>query len=316
MSTFGTNTRGTDAQNTRTLQFNQTTVDRSLANASNPFGNTIRIQFPYPQSFSASEVSLANLFLYFSWYNISARFGNNSFSYTFPTATGTLTFNVVIPDGFYSIDELSQFLQIIMVNNGTYLLNGSNPVFYIRFTANAAYYRTTIFLDLVPTAAQAATAGLTVPANYPGGGLPAAAATPQLVILPTPSPAGAPLVGLYSFSSFLGFTPASYPATPSSVGQSFNGQFAPVVESTNSVNVAVSLANNGTLNKNTRVIYSFSAGNTEFGSQVIVQPHFPIWVPVSDAFYSFIDIQLLDDNESPLNLEDPHITGTLIIRGR
>jgi hypothetical protein len=317
MSTFGTNTRGSDKENSRSLNFNQTSVNPATSNPGNPFGNTVRVQFPYPQSFSASEVALAHLYLWFSWYNISAAFNNNKFSYTFPTASGQLTFNVTIPDGYYSIDELSQFLDLIMVNNGTYLVGaGGLPVYYISFTANDTYYRTTIFLDLVPDPAEAAAGGLTVPANYPGGGLPAVATTPQLIVPATLSPAGSTIPGLYSFSSFLGYTPGTYPPAPAAVTTSYNGQFAPVVESTNSVNVAATFCNNGTLNINSRVFYQFSAGDVSFGSQIVVEPRFPIYTPVADGFYNYIDIQLLDDNNNPLQLQDPHITGSLLIRGR
>ena len=47
-------------------------------------------------------------------YNISAAFGNNVFNYT----TGGVNYNIVIPDGLYSLSGLNSYLQTQFVNSG------------------------------------------------------------------------------------------------------------------------------------------------------------------------------------------------------
>jgi hypothetical protein len=312
-------TTGRNRDVIRTIPFNQTVVNPLTSSFQNPYGNVIRVQFPYPQSFTQSELALQNFFIFNSWYNISAELGNNVFAYTFPTASGQETFSVTIPDGFYNLEDLNDYLQtIVMVNNGTYLISTvtGNNVYYIQILVNDTYYRATVFLDAVPDPAEALAMDLTAPANYPGGGLPATATTPQLVILPTPYPAGSDTPGQYSFSKYLGYTPGSYPPAPLGATVSYNGQFAPQVESTNNVNLSCNMVNNSGLSTNTQFFYSFSAANVPFGNQIIVNPHFPVFIPVADGFYNYIEIYVLDDNQQALLVQDPHISGTVMIRGK
>src|SRR6202034_1061508 len=103
-----------------------------ISNPNNPFPNTLVVQFPYPQKFSRCEVALSETFLFYSWYNITAAFGNNTFSYGYPTgnggdANGYIFFTVVIPDGFYSIDDLSSYFVANQIFNGCYVYSSTDP---------------------------------------------------------------------------------------------------------------------------------------------------------------------------------------------
>lgn len=313
MSTIGTRVDNASKNNTRVIQFQQNVLNPSTTTSNNPYPNTIVINFPYPQSFSRCEAAVTNLYLFYSWFNITARFGNNTFSYQFPTASGYITYNVTIPDGFYSIDELSQYFQQVQITNGTYLTNvNGDPITYLSWTANTVYYATTIISNPVP---HTLPTGWTVPANFPGGGLPATAEDPSLVINATLYPAGSNTSGQYSFSKTLGISPGTYPANGTGTAYTANGQFPPVIESTNVVNVSCNFINNGSLNANPNIITSFSP-QVSFGEQINLPIYFPIFLPVSDAFYQQVVITLLDENFQPLNINDPHISGTIIVRGK
>lgn len=313
MSVIGTRVDNESKNLTRVIQFQQNNADPNSTSVFNPYPNTITVRFPYPQSFSRCEAALTNLYLFYSWFNITARFGNNTFSYQFPTAAGYLTFNVTIPDGFYSIDELSEYFQTVQIANGTYLTDSNgDPVTYLSWIANSVYYATTIISNPVPNTLPS---GWALGDGFPGGGLPSTAEDPTLVINATGAPAGSSTPGQYSFSKTLGISPGSYPVNGRTTPYTFNGQFPPVIESTNAVNVSVDIVNNGSLNANPSIISSFSP-QVGFGEQINLAIYFPIFLPVADSFYQQIVITFLDENFTPLNLVDPHISGTILIKGR
>ena len=65
------------------------------------------------------KVALANLQMYYSTFNITAANNNNSFSYTWVDG---IVYQVLIPDGFYDIPSLNNYLHFTMVQNKHYLL--------------------------------------------------------------------------------------------------------------------------------------------------------------------------------------------------
>lgn len=310
MSTRGTDPLNITGDNTRIIQFSQTVINPQTSNQSNPYGNTIRVQFPYPQQFKNCSVALADLYIFYSWYNIQASFGNNVFTYSYPTSAGYTTYTVTIPDGFYTIDQLNSFFEEIQFNNGTYTYPTgmsnimSNATFYIYWVTNATYYRTTLFANPVPVSG----------VSYGSAGAPYAAVDPYITFLDNGAGAGTSTPGRFSFSKTLGFTPGSYPTPGTTIPISLNGQYPPVIESTNAVNVACSMVNQGTISPFVNVFYSFSP-SVAFGEEIIVSPPWARYCPVSDGFYNSIDITLYDDFLNPLNIQDPHITGSIIIKG-
>lgn len=317
MSTIGTRVDNESKNTTRVINFQQSTVNPDFTSPNNPYPNTLFVNFPYPQSFSRCEAALTNLYIFYSWYNITAQFQNNTFAYQWPNSTGGYNlFNVTVPDGFYSIDELSDFFQQVQQFNGTYLIDDTgSPVTYLSWIANTVYYSTTIIANPVPSTLPA---GWSLPANYPAGGLPPTATDPSLVILPTNAAAGSNTPGQYSFSKTLGISPGTYPDLNSSASgaiYTFDGQFPPVIESTNNVNVSVNFINNGSLSNNPTILTSFSP-QVAFGEQINLTIYFPIFLPVADAFYQQVIITFLDENFLPLNVLDPHISGTILVRGR
>jgi len=57
---------------------------------------------------------------------------NNTFSYTYKIGNIIKTFDVILPNGMYTIDEINDYLEYTMRNNGTYLFDANgNAVFYI-----------------------------------------------------------------------------------------------------------------------------------------------------------------------------------------
>ena len=214
----GTRTTGREKDYLRNIFITQTSNSAStLITASNPYPNTVRVQYPVPQTFKDCEVAIASLisgivgklhitpipqyspcsfldkllskgnssccgilFLDCDRYNIQSSFGNNVFSYVWPTGSGNQTFTVTIQDGFYTFDYLNQYLEQAMVANGTYLLDAEdNPVYDLSLAANNSAYRVTIFANPVPSSLPS---GYSLPSNYPLAGLPGSATDPSLIV--------------------------------------------------------------------------------------------------------------------------------------
>jgi hypothetical protein len=324
MSSIAASTRGINRDNIRNIVIQQTAINPMTTTFGNPFGNTILYQFPNAQSFMQCEVAIGNLYMFYSWFNITAAFGNNTFSYLWPNSGGTLTtYNVTIPDGYYSLDDLNAYFEGVQLQNGTYLYAGSGaaetmtPVYFLTWASNSSAYRTTLTSLLLPTAAGEAAAGYNTPANYApaaGGALPPVAANPELVILPANAAAGTVTPGQYSFSKTLGFSPGTYPPGNTGAFYNINGQFPPVIESTSNVLVSCNMVLANGLSRFPQVLYTLSP-TVAFGSQIQEKPFFPLFMQVADGSYDSIVIQIQDENGLPLNMQDPHINLILFVRG-
>ena len=71
---------------------------------------------------------IANVQIPYSFYNISAAYGNNQFTFYWPTAgsgTANTSTAITIPDGFYTTTSLNAYLQQYCITNGYYLVNAS-----------------------------------------------------------------------------------------------------------------------------------------------------------------------------------------------
>lgn len=288
----------------------------------NQFPNTLRIPFPVAQKFARAEITLHSLNIPYSWFNISAQQGNNVFQFAMPTGSTYNTFNVTIPDGFYEIDDLNTFFQLFLLTNQCYTWLTSDttqtPIFYIDWVSNPTYYRTTIFASPVPAAG-----GLySYPANYAGTGVPPTSSVcPSIIIGPVGAnsnsnayPAGSVTPGAYSFSKTLGFSPGAYPPANTTTAYNANGQFPPMIETTNIINVEINCVSNSSISPNPRVIAQLSP-NTGFGSLITYQPFQPLWLPITDGQYESLTIRFLDEFMTPINNQDGNITGALKVRG-
>ena len=102
--------------------------------------NEVRLDISTYLKLTNMKVALAYLGLYYSWRNILAANNNNKLQYSW----NGVVHDVVIPDGFYSINDLSDYLKFVMYRNGHYVLSADNqPVYFIEFGINSTYYSVT-----------------------------------------------------------------------------------------------------------------------------------------------------------------------------
>ena len=68
-----------------------------------------------------SEIAVSQITIPYSWFNISSQIGNNLISYYIPNSSNIQTkYDLIIPNGFYTINDLNIFLQSQLKLNGHY----------------------------------------------------------------------------------------------------------------------------------------------------------------------------------------------------
>ncbi len=205
--------------------------------------NKLTLQFPTNIDFKNQEVALGYLGLYYSWRNVSGAFrsdnqpgyNNNKFSYTWVDG---LTYDVVLPEGFYTISDLASFMQNnVMIPNGHFMLDarGKN-VYFINFVPNSTYYAVTLTCS---------------PVAIPAGG-----SNPNNITVGKVPQFNVPLYN--NFGSLIGFNGGSYPALPDTTTTFFlNSQKVPKISTANTIYVQCNLAESDT-GIFTNAIYQFS----------------------------------------------------------
>ena len=260
--------------------------------------NTYSFRFPAGAvNFNrGSKVALGKINIFFSWFNITAANNNNTLSYVWYDNVGSATFNITIPDGYYSVSSLNSYLQQIFITNGHYLVDGSgNFVYYIELVENATYYSIQLISSPIPTALPG---GWTNPAGLT---FPAVATTPQLII---PSS---------NIRNYLGFNAGTYPPVVQATTYTKLSDFVPQVNTITSVILTCNLLNNRYTNPTT-IIYSFTPSSVNFGDLIESSPNEYNFIEIQQGRYDEITIRILDQAFRDINIRDTNILIELLIK--
>lgn len=283
-------------------------------NIVNKGNNKMVYNFPSDVTFNEGDtVALSHLNIYFSWFNITANYNNNFFQYKWFDMNGDLTVvvDVTIPDGFYSINDLYEYIQSVMVKNGHFLetLDGANYIYFIEFITNPTYYSTEIRLSSVSTMMDfgAGLASYTefckVPTTW---AVPTSYKTPEIII-PTTN----------RFGDVLGFNPQTITQDltiqPSKNDKySFLNDFSPNMLFASSYIMTCSLVDND-LGSPNNVLYSFTIPpNVGFGDLITTASDL-IWSKIKPGRYRHITIQIYDQDFNPLEIIDGNMLLVLSI---
>lgn len=239
-----------------------------------------------------SHVALYNLAMYNSTYNISSKFGNNTFSIKWIDNT---VLNITIPDGYYSYDDFSTAIQYYLVQNNWFWIVNNVAVYPITCSANPARYAAQINIVPVPVASSGATKPSGATWNFPS-----VATTPQLTMT-------AKLGKIFGFSSQLTFPPA-----PQTTNYSFVSDICPIISPVYSYVLTCNLLNTNISTYINNVLTQVPLNNS-FGGLVTLNNLIPLPVPISAGKYSEIIIKFLDQDLNPLQLIDPEITCILVL---
>ena len=277
-----------------------------LLNSSNVVGsnnNTYQYNF-ISGSFHAKdcEMAIGSLAIPYSWFNITSAYNNKTISITFPYLATTTTLNITIPDGFYTVSDINNYIELQCINNGLYLINATGSyVYYFQVYSNATYYTNTIVLSLVPTSLPT---GYTQP---PTGfwsssfGLPTTTSTPSFI-----------LASSGSINAILGFKTGTY-ASSTTISQAINGTITPIGSTVNALVVRCNLLSNN-IAMPSDILDTVPISATSFGSNLTYDPSFEKWIDIRDGSYNTMTITFQDQNLNTLYANDPNISMSLLIR--
>lgn len=242
------------------------------------------------------EICISQASIPYAWYNISSSYGNNSFSLILPTGATTQTIAVTLPDGFYSVTDIQNYIQGVLITNLFYLIDGSgNYVFPFLLTYSSTFYKVQLICSTIPSTLPS---GWTQPAGAPA--LPTATTGVQFVV--------------GSIGSVIGFVAGTYPAVATSASQNFLSTLTPVGSTVNSLVFRCSLVDNNIIMPSD--IMDGCSINTTFGTNIIYDPSFEKWVKMKDGLYSNLIFSIVDQSLNQIYSVDPNIAITLMIRQR
>jgi len=273
------------------------------SNATN-LNNVFNYKFPSGSvNFQNMEVAISQIILPYSWYNITSSYNNQKLNIIFPDDAGTVNISITIPQGFYTIQQINQYLQSIQLQNGYALINAAGSiVYYIEIVANSNTGLAQLNCYDVPTSLPSGYS------YYSGGkwgsiGLPTNAnQVPQLVVAST-----------NNFGTLIGFSAGTFPssATQSST-YSIQSTTEPVISNVTCVSVGISLVNN-VLSSPSNIAALIPITST-WGSQINYQPNELLWLPVLNGTTNNFSVYFYDQNSNNLGINDTEITICLIIR--
>lgn len=244
------------------------------------------------------EICISQSTIPYAFYNISSNYGNNTFSLVFPTAATTQTIAVVLPDGYYSVNDIQNYIQQVCITNKYYLItSGGSYVYPFSLSYSSTYYKVQIICATIPDAATLATLGYTQPAGAPA--------------LPTTTTGVQFITG--TLGPIIGFANATtLPAVATGSTQNFLSTQTPVGSAVNSLIFRCSLVDNNVSFPSD--IMDGCSINTPFGTNIIYDPSFEKWVKMKSGTYSSLTFTICDQNFNQIYSIDPNIAITLMIR--
>jgi hypothetical protein len=249
--------------------------------------NTLIYKFPNSVKFQNSYVSISSLTMFYSWFNISALLGNNTFAYSWQ---GSPLTTVTIPDGLYEISQINDILKLHFLSTNRYIIDSvtGEYVFYLSLFINPSRYAVQVKTTQVPTALPA---GFSAP---PGGfnttGFPATVFAPTLVV----STAFGSIIGFQASTIGDGLTTNNYFSTKS-----------PNIQPNSTVLVSCSGVDNSIASPS-NIIYSVSP-SVSVGEKIAVKPPTFLWCRLISGTYNQLEIKLLGTDLSQLKINNPEI---------
>jgi hypothetical protein len=216
-----------------------------------------------------------------------------------------------MPDGFYDIEAINNYLHFTMVQNKHYLLSSTGDyVYFITWSINASRY--SVELNCFGINVTLATSNSWVLPSGATWVLPNNFIIPQIIIPNN------------NFSLVVGFASATYPSgiisgppplqtqTPAyTTNQQFLSSYTPQVTPLSSYILTCSLINNSYAVPN-NLLYSFSPVG-DIGQQFQIEPNQYMMINCNPGSYSYFTMTLVDQNFQPIYLQDPNILIQLII---
>lgn len=277
------------------------------------------------------KVALASLSTYYSSFNITSVYNNNTFSYIWVDNTRV---DITIPDGFYDITTFNAFLQQQFIFNGHYLINNDSGqyVYFITIGTNVTSYSFEINcynMNATDYPIGIGVGTFTLGTKQPSSPVPA-------WVVPTANITPMFFVPNTNFQQLIGFQTGFYPQgsptyaqapitttglnappaqvqTPSyPVVQGFLSTFTPQITPYSSFILTCSLLNNNYAVPNT-LLYCF-APQGNFGEQFTISPTGQFsFIDIQPGEYNSFNMTIIDQDLFPIALQDPQTIILLVI---
>ena len=271
--------------------------------------NNTKLRYNFPKAIKFeknSQIALSGLNIFYSWYNINASlYSNNTLQYVWFDATGILntTYTIVIPDGYYSVETLNEFIQSKLVGNGHYLTRTSDGkyVYHIELISNPTYY--SVQLNVYYMLALAESTGYVRGTGSIVWAFPTVRTCPQVIINST-----------NNFKELIGFRAGTYPvASNLTTFQTFLSTLTPMISPVSSLILTCSLCQQD-LSTPDNVLSCFTAGQTVFGDTIVITPSALSFVNIREGTYNYIELNLFDQNMNPMMIRDPQCIIQMTLR--
>ena len=276
-----------------------------VLNSSNIIPNSGNSQFlykfPSTTTFKNSLIGVASISQYFSTFNVNQQnYNNNTYSYIWFDG---LTYTVNMPNGYYSVVDLLNYLDDIMVSNKHYLLTTAGKfVYFLSFNINQTYYSNQLYAYLLDTSI-ATTNTWTLPVG----------ATWTIPTVPSVAQFYFPS---NNFSLLLGFNSNfTWPNTQTgfTTTQTILSTQSPEKNPFNSFLVYCSLVNN-TSTYPTNLIFSYTPQNVVFGAIAQYSPQTIGFSKITNGNFNNFTITIKDQNFNTVSFQDPQSTIILYIK--
>lgn len=242
-----------------------------------------------------AKICLTSLSIPYSWYNISAQYTNNSFSYMY---AGT-QFDITIPDGYYNGEGLLAYFQQIQIERNQYLIDTSTGEYryFINFIQNINTYSNQFYFYPIPTI-DTIPDGYTVPDNfvYSMDG-----SCPQLII------------NNKLFGSLIGYLPGTYPEELKDVPNDVVGNTIPNLSPVSCMIMRCTMIDNS-IGFPQDILTSIPLANSSFGSNIIFNPNYPNYVSLKEGTYPNMTITLNDQNFNNIYANDNNVCINLTLK--
>ena len=117
-----------------------------------------------------SEMCVSQIVIPYSWFNINNSYYNNAtLQYHWYYGNGLFNvFTIVFPDGFYSVNDLNNYIALYMINQNQYFYNATTGLnlYFIQLVTNITYYSYSFILIPVPSSLPS---GYSLPSNVVNG---------------------------------------------------------------------------------------------------------------------------------------------------
>ena len=249
------------------------------------------------------EMCVSSVTLPYSFYNVSSYYANKTLTIMFPTGSTTVSYDITLPDGFYTVTDINSYIQQVCIDNGAYLIDSSgNYVYFVQLVYNTAYYSVQLLTFLVPNAIGTYTRPSSGIYSSGGTGLPTTSITPVFIFAKTGS-----------IRSIIGFVEGNYPPSTQTASWNTSSTLTPVGSTVNSIIMQCSLISNACTTPSD-ILDSMPINDTSFGSNIIYQPSFERYVRVSDGTFNNFTFSFRDQSLNEIYAKDPNVSITLIIR--